>query len=65
MKLIVTTLFASIWGLCYCFHGSGTTVPFEHMDRWMIIDYHNTLRRDVQASNMQEMVSSPVRLFFR
>ena len=44
---------AAVWGLIE--KGKGVKMTFQ--DRWVIMDYHNTLRREMNASNMKELVN--------
>ncbi|OWF35216.1 uncharacterized protein LOC110443193 isoform X1 [Mizuhopecten yessoensis] len=45
----------TLWGVCEGLKGIGRTVKLTHTDRAMLINYHNDLRREVHASNMQEL----------
>ncbi|XP_033754547.1 uncharacterized protein LOC117337595 isoform X2 [Pecten maximus] len=45
----------TLWGACEGLRGIGRTVKLTHADRAMLINYHNELRREVHASNMQEL----------
>ncbi|XP_069122934.1 uncharacterized protein [Argopecten irradians] len=56
MHLIsVIGVLVTLWGACAGLRGSGRNVKLTHADRAMLINYHNDLRREVHASNMQEL----------
>ncbi|XP_060063474.1 uncharacterized protein LOC132543937 [Ylistrum balloti] len=53
--ILVIVALVTLWGTCEGLRGTGRTVKLTHADRAMLINYHNELRREVHASNMQEL----------
>lgn len=51
--LVVTSALVGLLAMCEGLRPIGRTVKLTHADRAMLINYHNDLRREAHASNMQ------------